>query len=1195
MLLPSDINAFFWQPTVADWRIGCKFLLWFLWIIGSYTIIDNSLADSPIDKWLQDVKQIQILLHNDIPRGYEEAKNLLNGLPVDAPPAHRIMALNLLARAEGHMALVDLGDEHARQALRLAIQQQDLVGQVEAWLNLSLSSVNQADSELLSEAPMQALTLLQDVENRPDLLGEAMLRVAMMYLRFNKLEESVTISVELMETARQESDPFMLTYAYQALAIAYELTHRYQDSLVYYEGMLKHAKEIPSKVLQGDALKGIALVKSYLGETTAAEPIFHQALALYREAGGPLYLSTGLFGLAENLRAQGRYEESLRLFTESLAIQEKYNNRIGMWWVLVARSSNYQELGKLDESMGDAQRADGIATQIGMSLYRSRSKQRMAEVAHAQGDYRQAFEFTTLSSTIADDANTEHTSQRMLEMVQRYRQESKQRRLEELERKNALQSSELRQREIRQRWMVVVLIIIIAALLATAYLLHRLRQSHRLLKNTNKHLANSRNELREKSGILQSVLDSMGDGVAVADEKGGYMLLNPIAKGIIGDARMLNDKSERSDTYGYFLPDKITHYPLGELPLSKAIAGVPCDNVEMFVRNAAVSDGRWLSVTARPLIDRSGMAKGGVAVFSDITIQKNARRQMELSARVIEQSAEGIIIFDADKNILTVNRAFCEMLGYESEDLVGGNLDSLQYDNHDQEYVSHIRQQIWHHVDQDGFWQGEIRERHKSGVAIPVFLSISVVLDEQERIINYIGINRDISQHKEAEAHIHQLAYYDALTALPNRFLFNDRIEQAISHARREGHPIALMFLDLDRFKNINDSLGHRIGDSVLIETARRLKKIKRGEDTVSRLGGDEFTLLLPGTDSDGAAHVAKNIIRTISEPYHISQHELLITPSIGICIYPNDGDSAEILIQNADSAMYRAKKDGRSVFRFFTQEMYQRANLVLKLENALHNALQRREFFLHYQPQIDMLTGNIVGCEALLRWKHAEYGMVPPADFIPIAEDTGQILSIGGWVLQTAIRQVKMWQRSGLPLLPVSVNLSAVQFRQANLIERISQMLQVNELPPEFLELELTESITMENPAIAINIMNQLNRCGIRLSIDDFGTGYSSLSYLKRLNIHRLKIDQSFIRDITVDTEDEEIVRTIITLAKSLKLQTVAEGVETNEQMDLLKAEGCNVVQGYYFSKPLPPDEFAELLYAEQSMDRSRFKEIVL
>jgi diguanylate cyclase (GGDEF)-like protein/PAS domain S-box-containing protein len=1180
---------------MAHLRISCELLLCILLLAGSYAVGEDSLVDTAGNKWQQDTQRIRILLHNDIPSGYEEVKILLKNLPDEASPADRIKLLNLLARAEGNMALVGSGDEHATQALQLAKQHQDVVGQVEAWLNLALSSINRADADLISEAPLQALTLLQSVENRPDLLGEAMLRVAMMYLRFNRLQEVVTISIELMETARQENDPFMLTYAHQGLALAYEQTHRYDESLAYYKGMLKHAKEIPSKVLQADALRGIAKVILAADAEAVVEPQLREAISLYRETGGPFYLSSGLYALAEYLRAQKRHEESLLMFSESLSIMKKYNNRIGMWWVLFTRSSNYQELNRLGDAFGDALRSDAIALAIDLPIYRSKSKQRLAEIVYAQGKYQQAFELATSATAIADDVKIQQMSQRIVELAKRYREESKQRRLEELERNNELQRSELRQREIRQRWMVIVLIISIAALLTTAYLFYHLRQSHCLLKHTNKNLAQSRNELRDKSGILQSVLDSMGDGVAVADEEGGYLMLNPIAKGIIGDTYMINNKSDRSEKYGYFLPDKITHYPLEELPLSKAIAGESSDNVEMFIRNTVVPDGRWLSVTARPLIDKSGAAKGGVAVFSDITNQKNARRQMELTSRVFEQSAEGIIIFDAKKIILTVNRAFCEMIGYESQDLIGANLDNLQYENSDKDYVSYIRQQIWKQVDHDGYWQGEIKERHKSGVSIPVFLSISVVLDEQGRIINYIGINRDISQHKEAEAHIHQLAYYDALTALPNRFLFDDRIEQAVNHARREGHTFALMFLDLDRFKNINDSLGHRIGDSVLIETASRLKKIQRREDTVSRLGGDEFILLLPGTDSDGAAHVAKNIISTLSEPYHISQHELLITPSIGICIYPNDGDSAETLIQNADSAMYRAKQDGRSVFRFFTQEMYQRANLVLKLENALHNALPKKEFFLHYQPQIDMLTGNIVGCEALLRWRHPEYGMVSPVDFIPIAEDSGQILSIGEWVLETAIQQVKLWQREGLPLLPVSVNLSAVQFRQANLIDKITRILQQNELSPEYLELELTEGITMENPTIAINIMNQLNQCGIKLPIDDFGTGYSSLSYLKRLNIHRLKIDQSFIRDIAVDTEDEEIVKTIIALANSLHLETVAEGVETTEQMDLLKAEGCDVVQGYYFSKPLPAREFANLAFAEQDKEGTRFKEIVL
>jgi diguanylate cyclase (GGDEF)-like protein/PAS domain S-box-containing protein len=798
------------------------------------------------------------------------------------------------------------------------------------------------------------------------------------------------------------------------------------------------------------------------------------------------------------------------------------------------------------------------------------------------------------SPTTSVESNSIQIHQQLSGLTQGHPEQSKPRKPEQQQPQNELQSAELQQQGIRQLWMPAVLLTSITILIGTTYLLYRLHQSNCLLEATNKDLERSRNDLLEQSNILQSVLNSMGDGVAVADETGSYLLLNPVAERFIGNTHASISEASTYGRYGYFLPDQKTNYPEDKLPLTRAIAGESCDNVEMFTRNKEVPEGGWLSVTARPLVDKTGTIKGGVAVFSDITDQKNAQQQMELTARVFDQSAEGIIIFDAEKNILSVNQAFCSMTGYDSMELIGSKLDNLQYKNHDHEFITHTRQQIWHQVDRDGYWQGEIRERHKNGVYIPVFLSISVIRDEQARIINYIGINRDISQDKAAEAHIHQLAYYDALTSLPNRFLLNDRIEQAINHAQRTQQTIALMFLDLDRFKNINDSLGHRVGDSVLVMTANRLEKIKRGEDTVSRLGGDEFILLFPDTDSDGAAHVAKKIIKTLSAPYRINQYELLVTPSIGISIYPNDGHTAEILIQNADSAMYRAKQDGRCAFRFFTQEMYLRTNRVLKLENALHNALSRNELFLHYQPQADILTGNIVGCEALLRWKHPEYGMISPAEFIPIAEDSGQILSIGEWVLHTAITQIKSWHDTGLPLLPVSVNISAIQFRQANLIEKITQILDKNEIPCKYLELELTERITMESSTIAIKIMNQLHQYGIKLSIDDFGTGYSSLSYLKRLNIHRLKVDRSFVSDITVDADDEEIVKTIIALAKSLHLRTIAEGVETSEQMDLLRTEGCDEIQGYFFSRPLAADQFAKLLFDEQNKKGALSKELL-
>jgi predicted signal transduction protein with EAL and GGDEF domain len=370
----------------------------------------------------------------------------------------------------------------------------------------------------------------------------------------------------------------------------------------------------------------------------------------------------------------------------------------------------------------------------------------------------------------------------------------------------------------------------------------------------------------------------------------------------------------------------------------------------------------------------------------------------------------------------------------------------------------------------------------------------------------------------------------------------------------------------------------------MLLEVAKRLKGLVRDEDTVSRLGGDEFILLLLDVNAEGAAHVADKIIRSMAEPFMFDGNELTITPSIGIAMYPEDGLGIETLLQCADSAMYQAKQGGRNTYRFFTAEMHSQIRRTLRLENALRRALEREELALHYQPQFDIETRAIVGVEALLRWKHPELGMVSPADFIPIAEDSGLILPIGEWVLRTAVQQNRAWQLAGLGMFSMAVNISAVQFRQASLAQLVGQILQEYALAPEWLELELTESITMEDPELAIGILDRLHKQGVRLSIDDFGTGYSSLSYLKRFRINKLKIDQSFVQDITSDPDDEAIVDAVISLARSLKLRTIAEGVETVEQLDFLRAKGCDEIQGYFLSRPLPAQELEALLRRNQA-----------
>ncbi len=393
--------------------------------------------------------------------------------------------------------------------------------------------------------------------------------------------------------------------------------------------------------------------------------------------------------------------------------------------------------------------------------------------------------------------------------------------------------------------------------------------------------------------------------------------------------------------------------------------------------------------------------------------------------------------------------------------------------------------------------------------------------------------------------------------------------------ARRYDKPLSLLFIDLDHFKHVNDSLGHQVGDQLLVEVARRIRSLVREQDTVARLGGDEFVAVLPETGAEGAAHAATVLLKTLGQPYDLGTQELTVTPSIGIALYPNDGSDFETLYRCADTAMYRAKQEGRNRHAFFTQEMQALAMRRLQLENALRRAIERGEMCLHYQPQISLCNGSLIGVEALLRWNHPTLGAISPAEFIPVAEHTGQIVTIGEWVLRQACVQLQQWRQAGLPSMVVAVNLSAAQFRQPDLVQRVAQALADSGLPAEWLELELTESTAMHDPQAAIATVDALRALGVHLSLDDFGTGYSSLNHLKRFQIGKLKIDQSFVRGLPDDAEDAGIVETIIQMARSLRLKTVAEGVETEAQRAFLQQRGCDQMQGYLLARPLPAKDF--------------------
>ena len=549
----------------------------------------------------------------------------------------------------------------------------------------------------------------------------------------------------------------------------------------------------------------------------------------------------------------------------------------------------------------------------------------------------------------------------------------------------------------------------------------------------------------------------------------------------------------------------------------------------------------------------------------DVSKRKSVEDKLHLAAAVFEQAREGFVIADRDGRVVTVNQAFCDISGYGADELQGQRVAALGFGISRRD----VRRQVRTALQTSGHWQGEVRTSRKDGSLYTCWAAVTHQRDAGGVVTHYIGILNDITQFREVERNLVRLAHVDTLTDLPNRSLLADRVGQLTSVSRRDHRPFALMFMDLDQFKNINDTHGHSIGDALLAEMARRLQGSLREVDTVARLGGDEFAVLLPGADSAGAELVASKLLERLAEPCMVQGHELSMTMSIGIATYPSDGDDYEILSRNADTAMYRAKHEGKATWRFFAAGMQQRSARQLQLESALRRAIERNELLLHYQPQLDAAGEQLVGVEALLRWRHPEFGMVSPAEFIPLAETSGQIVAIGEWVLRTAVAQLKSWMDAGVPPMVVAVNLSAVQFRHAGLVAMVARALADAGLPARYLELELTESVTA-NPAAATAVMDSLHALGVRLSLDDFGTGFSSLNYLKRFPLHTLKIDQSFVRDIDTDPDDRAIVRAVIQLARALNLKTIAEGVETDAQHQFLRHEGCDMMQGYRFCRPI-------------------------
>ncbi|MBE0494976.1 MAG: EAL domain-containing protein [Campylobacterales bacterium] len=600
-----------------------------------------------------------------------------------------------------------------------------------------------------------------------------------------------------------------------------------------------------------------------------------------------------------------------------------------------------------------------------------------------------------------------------------------------------------------------------------------------------------------------------------------------------------------------------------------------------FMESVFKEDGtvHVLEVRKSPLINENNEVIGLVGVAHDMTQKRQQEQQQLLAQSVFENTAEGIIVTDKHQIITSVNPAFTEITGYEAEEVIGRPPTLLSSGVHKKSFY----QAMWKRILSRGYWQGEVWNVRKNGENFPELLTISEVKDTQGEVVHYIGVFSDITLMKQTQQQLEFMAHHDPLTKLPNRLLLEARLEHAIEWARRDQFNIAVLFIDLDQFKEINDTFGHSVGDLILQEVAVRFRSLLREKDTIARIGGDEFVIVLEEyEDLLYLEQVVKRILDLFKDAFLVKERNFNLTCSIGISLYPNDGKDIETLIKNADAAMYKAKESGRNTYTFYTTEITHTLFEKMLMENELRRAIDAQEFTLFYQPQIDMRTGKMVGVEALARWEHAGMGIIMPDKFIPLSEGTKLIIPIGRQLLEIACLQTKVWVDRGLcgPAWKTAVNISAVQITHDDLYEAIDEVTKKTGLAPHYLELELTETYIMQNPKVARVLMDKLKKLGVTLAVDDFGIGYSSLSYLKQFPLDRLKVDRSFIRDIPDDSDDMAITKAILALGKSLGLEVLAEGVEDAVQKEFLLEEGCFLAQGYFYSPPLP---WAELEKAHE------------
>ena len=704
----------------------------------------------------------------------------------------------------------------------------------------------------------------------------------------------------------------------------------------------------------------------------------------------------------------------------------------------------------------------------------------------------------------------------------------------------------------QQRYLLNIVILFLIA--GIAYFISQIKSSKLML--------------RKRQERMEHALDGTNNGLWDWDVQRSDLYLSPRFEMILGYAPgEINTKTNsfealiHQDDIG-MVRQKLANHLKGKSPIFES------------EHRSRKKDGSWVwTLVCGKVVERSENQKSlrMVGTQTDITERKIIEEKLQQAAMVFETVSEAVAICNRDNLIVAVNQAFTDITGYTRNEVIGKNPKILSSGKHNKDFYA----VLWAELKETGVWQGEIWNRRKNGEIFPEWLSIATIKNNHNEIDQYISVFSDITQRKDDEELIRFQANYDALTELPNRHLLMERLGFELQRAKRENSIVALMFIDLDRFKPVNDTYGHMVGDQLLWEVSKRLTNHVRETDMVARLGGDEFTVVLPNIENlNEVEQMARRILHEISRPFHLRGHELFISISIGITIYPNDASDLPALMTNADNAMYRAKDDGRNTFCFFTHEMNHHAKEMLRLENDLHRALQRNELIPYFQPIIDINSGELIGAETLLRWKHPEFGLMEPDRFIAIAEATGLIIPIGTWLLELICCQMIRWRNNGLYLKRICVNISSRQFRD-NLLSVVQNALETSGLEPEYLELEIVESLLLEENQENNDTLKQLNDIGVRLSIDDFGTGYSSLSYLKKFPFDVLKINHSFIKELPDSKDDTTLVNTIINMAHGLSLEVVAEGVESAKQLEHLRSMDCHLAQGYYFSKPVPAHLF--------------------